>query len=95
MLSMIYLDVTTADDVCEHISSQLKALRKAKGLTQAELAEKSGVSLGSVKRFERTGQISLISLSKIAIVLKVEAEMMELFNKKHYSSIEEVIAENA
>ncbi len=92
---MISLDVTTAEDVCEHISTKLKLLRTAKGLTQAELAEKSGVSLGSIKRFERTGQISLFSLSKIAIALKVEYEMMELFNTKHYSSIEEVIAENA
>ena len=92
---MINLDVTTAEDVCEHLSTRLKALRKAKGLTQAELAEKSSVSLGSVKRFETTGQISLVSLSKIAIALKVEDEMMELFNKRHYSSIEEVIAENA
>ena len=48
-----------------------------------------------LQRFERTGQISLISLSKIAIALNVESEMMQLFNKKHYSSIEEVIAENA
>ncbi len=92
---MINLDVITAADVCNHISTKLKALRKAKGMTQVELAEKSGVSLGSIKRFERTGQISLVSLSKIAIALKVESEMMELFNKKHYSSIEEVIAENA
>ena len=51
---MINLDITTAEDICNHISRQLKALRKAKKLTQAELAEKSGVSLGSVKRFERT-----------------------------------------
>ena len=92
---MINLDITTAEDVCNHISHQLKALRKAKRLTQAEIAERSGVSLGSVKRFERTGQISLVSLSKIAIALKVESEMMGLFNKKHYSSIEEVIADNA
>ena len=92
---MINLDITTASDVCKHISLKLKTLRRAQGLTQADLAEKSGVSLGSIKRFERTGQISLISLSKIAIALNVESEMMQLFNKKHYSSIEEVIAENA
>ena len=92
---MITLDVITANDVCEHIALQLRALRKAKGLTQNELAEKSGVSFGSIKRFERTSQISLVSLSKIAIALNVETEIMELFSKKHYTSIEEVIAENA
>jgi transcriptional regulator with XRE-family HTH domain len=33
-----------------------------KKIPQAALAEKSGVSLGSLKRFEQTGQISLESL---------------------------------
>ena len=92
---MINLDVVTANDVCEHLSSRLKKLRKTKGLTQAGLAERSGVSLGSIKRFERTSQISLVSLSKICIALKVENELMDLFNTPHYSSIEEVIADNA
>lgn len=35
-------------------------------MSQSELAHKSGVSLGSIKRFERTGQISLESLLKLA-----------------------------
>jgi hypothetical protein len=41
-------------------------LRKQIGLTQAELAKRSGVSFGSIKRFELTGQISLESLLKSA-----------------------------
>ena len=41
-------------------------LRKQNGVSQLELAKRSGVSFGSVKRFETTGQISLESLLKIA-----------------------------
>lgn len=48
---------------------KIKALRKQKSYSQAELAERSGVSLGSIKRFERTGQISLESIMRIAHVL--------------------------
>jgi transcriptional regulator with XRE-family HTH domain len=44
-------------------------LRKQAGLTQTELAKRSGVSLGSIKRFELTGQISLESLLKSVHVL--------------------------
>ena len=35
-----------------------KMLRKQAGFTQSELARRSGVSLGSLKRFETSGQIS-------------------------------------
>ena len=58
-----------------------------------ELALRSGVSFGSVKRFEQTGDISLLSLTKIAIALQVEDEMDSLFTSVPYASIEEVIRE--
>lgn len=51
------------------LANRLKALRKSQKLTQANLAERAGMSLGSLKRFEQTGQISLESLLNIAHVL--------------------------
>lgn len=56
-------------DFLEELAAKHKALRKQVGLTQSEIAKRSGVSLGSVKRFELTGQISLESLLKLAHVL--------------------------
>ena len=41
-------------------------LRKKLRLSQKEMAERSGVSLGSLKRFENTGLISLEALLKLA-----------------------------
>lgn len=38
-------------------------------LTQAGLAKRSGVALGSLKRFEQTGLIAFDSLLNIALVL--------------------------
>ena len=53
-------------EVCEELAQRHKLLRKKLRLSQAELAERSGVSLGSLKRFENTGKISLESLLKLA-----------------------------
>ncbi len=51
------------------LASKHKLIRKQLTLTQGELAERSGVSLGSIKRFESSGQISLESLLKLAQIL--------------------------
>jgi len=53
-------------EVCTALAQRHKLLRKKQRLSQAELAERSGVSLGSLKRFENTGKISLESLLKLA-----------------------------
>jgi transcriptional regulator with XRE-family HTH domain len=52
------------------IAEQIKALRKAAGYTQAELAKRAQCSLGSYKRFESTGLIAFDALLRIAFVLK-------------------------
>lgn len=44
-------------------------LRKRMKWSQAEAAQRAGISLGSLKRFEQTGQISLESLLKLANLL--------------------------
>jgi transcriptional regulator with XRE-family HTH domain len=56
-------------DILKDLSEKHKVLRKQAGLTQSELAKRSGVSLGSIKRFEHTGQISLESLLKSVQIL--------------------------
>ena len=56
-------------DILEDLALKHKTLRKQSGLTQSELAKRSGVSFGSIKRFELSGQISLESLLKLAQIL--------------------------
>lgn len=80
-------------DVNMEIARRMQKKRKANKLTQKQLAQKSGVSLGSVKRFERLGEISLSSLVKIAFVLDCEDDFDALFARKEYRSIQEVIDE--
>lgn len=61
-----YFITKTASQVQLELAERFREIRKSKKLSQTQLAGKSGVSLGSIKRFEYTGQISLESLLKIA-----------------------------
>ncbi len=88
---MINLYQKTWKEINTEIAERMAQLRKRKKLSQKSLALRSGVSLGSLKRFEQTGEISLQSLTKIAIALEVEGELEELFSKVPFASIEEVI----
>ena len=56
-------------DILKELAEKHRVLRKQAGLTQSELANRSGVSLGSLKRFELTGQIALESLLKLVHIL--------------------------
>jgi transcriptional regulator with XRE-family HTH domain len=77
------------------IADRMVRLRKRKKISQKELAARSGVSLGSLKRFEQRGEISLQSFTKLAIALEVEGELEALFYEVPFGSIEEVINEQA
>ena len=83
----------TAEEMNEALALRLKNIRKRRGLSQQQLSEKSGVSYGSLKRFETTGQISLLSLTKLAVALNCGDEIRNLFANVAYGSIEEVIRE--
>lgn len=59
-----------------------------------ETFDMSGVSYGSIKRFETTGQISLLSLTKLAMALELADELRDLFTQVPYRNIQEVINES-
>ena len=90
---MISLYQKTWTEINNEIARKIVRLRKRKKITQKQLAARSGVSLGSLKRFEQSGEISLQSLTKIAIALDVEEELENLFDNVPFASLEEVINE--
>ena len=85
----------TADELDLHIAERVRGIRKRRKLSQQQLSLQSGVSLGSLKRFEQTGQISLLSLTKLAMALGCETELRELFTEVPYRNIEEVLHEQS
>lgn len=64
-----YGDQNTPKEVMLLLSKNITALRKQKKMTQQELSERSGVAYASVRKFEKTGIISLESLLKICETL--------------------------
>ena len=88
---MAYL-LKTSQEVQKELSNKFKQKRLDKNLTQEGLSERSGVSLGTLKRFENTGEISLQSLLKIALILNVLDEFDDLLkpNDKPISLINPV-----
>ncbi|MDD6038480.1 MAG: helix-turn-helix transcriptional regulator [bacterium] len=83
----------TPEEINRNIASNMKNLRKRRKITQKKLSELTGVSYASIKRFEETGNINLISLTKIAVELDAVDGMKALFTGVQYKSIQEVINE--
>ncbi len=83
----------TAEELDQNLALRVRNIRKRRSISQEKLASISGVSYGSIKRFEATGQISLISLTKIAMALDMADELRNLFTQVPYKDIQEVINE--
>ena len=83
----------TAEELDQKLAQRIRNIRRRRSISQEKLAEMSGVSYGSIKRFETSGQISLISLTKIAIALDLADELRNLFTQAPYKDIQEVINE--
>ncbi|CAA6799421.1 MAG: Transcriptional regulator [uncultured Sulfurovum sp.] len=85
----------TPNDIMKELSKKFKERRLTIGYTQQALADRSGVSLGSLKRFESTGQISLESLLQLALVLECLDDFGKIANpvEVKHTSMEELLKE--
>ena len=83
----------TAEELDQKLAGRVRNIRKRRSISQEKLAQMSGVSYGSIKRFEASGQISLISLTKIAMAVEIADELMTIFTQVPYKDIQEVINE--
>ena len=84
----------TAEELDLKIAQRIRDIRKRRYISQKRLSEMSGVSYGSVKRFETTGQISLVSLTKLAMALDIAGDLRNIFTQIPYRDIQEVINES-
>ena len=74
-----FLHEESLEEKMMNLARRFKKVRRKKGFSQMEIANRSLVSYGSVKRFETTGQISLKSLFRLAFVLHAESQLDSLF----------------
>ena len=84
----------TSLDIMDIIKTKFRQRRKALGYTQPELSSRSGVSLGSLKRFESSGQIALESLLKLALVLECLGDFSSLceVEEERFGSMEDILS---
>nr|WP_294508065.1 helix-turn-helix transcriptional regulator [uncultured Rhodopila sp.] len=79
-------------DICRSVADRARAARLAANLSQEGLAQRSGVSLGTLKRFERSGAASLEALARIALALRMDTGFEKLFQAPRVTSLDDVIA---
>ena len=89
---MLSVNLQSPQDIARLLAGRVRERRLAANLTQQGLAVRAGVSLGSLKRFERIGAISLESLIRIALALGAAEEFTALFRPWEFQSLDEVIA---
>lgn len=89
---MLYI-FETPSDIAIKMAQKLKSIRKRRKITQKQLAARSNVSYATLRKFEKTGQISLESFIKISMELGLLNELSNLFSDPTYNSIDEVINE--
>ena len=84
----------TAEELDKNLALRVRKIRKRRKISQQKLADLSGVCYGSIKRFETSGQISLLALTKIAMALDMADELRNIFSQVPYRNIQEVINES-
>jgi len=87
---MLRLNLHTPREIQVILSQRVKRLRLINEWTQVELAERAGITLASLKRFESTGKISLDRLSQIALALGRLTELMQLFQEPEIKRLSDI-----
>lgn len=67
------------------IAANVRKRRKGQKLSMQDLSDKSGVSYGSIKRFESIGEISLTSLLKSLLCWIVRTASSSCSRKRKYA----------
>ena len=87
---MLFISLSKAH---QKLVENIRERRLQMDLTQEGLAERSGVPLSTLRKFEQTGMISLESFLKILSIVGGLEEVIEVLkpNKPVFKSIDEVL----
>ena len=77
-------------DIALDIANDFRRRRVEKNLTREQVAEKAGISVSNIVRFEQIGLISLKNLIEIAIAMGYVSEIKHLFSEAKYDTMEEL-----
>lgn len=88
-MSLMHLLYSPAE-LARDVGKNAKTLRLSKNLSRKTLAEKSGVSESSIKRFEMTGSITLEAMILLATALDELTPISKLFKPSQPDSYNEL-----
>ncbi len=77
------------------VAGNVRIMRLGRNISQKEFASRVGIALPTYRRFETTGEISFRKLVEIAKFFDLAGDIKNLFMKREYSSIEEVLSEKS
>jgi len=77
--------LSTSAEIQHALGVRLREQRLAQSLTQRELAQMAGLSLGALRKLESNGQCSLETLIRVAQALGLQEAMDDLFVLKRQS----------
>lgn len=86
------INFTLPDDAALDMGRRAQARRLAANLTRQTLAQQSGVPFSTLRRFEKTGQISLLALLQLADTLGCMDSFTQTFAPKPAVSLDEFAA---
>ncbi len=82
------------DSIIKGISQRVKTKRLEQNLTQKAFAMRAGVGYDAYRRFETTGEITLHNLVLCAVALGETDEFLQLFTRRSYKNIDELLKLN-
>ncbi len=89
------ISLNTPGESRRQLAERFKQLRKSRRYTQQELSKRSDVALATLRKFERTGLISLQSFLKLAFVLnKLDAIVDAVGAPPEFKTLDEIIAQD-
>ena len=84
----------TPNEMAAAAARRFKEIRRVRRVTIKALSRDSGVPYSTIRRFESTGEISFVSLAKLASTMGLDDQINALFADIPPRSIEEVIRAN-
>lgn len=95
ILSVVRNRNATASEIMKTVAGNVRVMRLARNISQKDFALRVGIALPTYRRFESTGEISMRKLVEIAKFFDLTGDIKNLFTKREYSSIEDVIKEKS
>jgi len=90
MRNKIDFSIATSEQIEGYLSGQLKKIRLSRNITQAQLAEESGVAIATIRRFEEGKRVTLNTFIRIMMAFDLQYQLEALLPDLSIRPIERI-----